>query len=330
MKVQIEKLQNGMRKIYKKQDFGLVVIFFIIFVCLSLLSNRFATLKNIFTILNQSPFITIMAIGMTLVIATGGIDLSVGAIMSITGIIAGDLIIGGVNVYLAIAIALAAGFIIGLINGLIITMLKITDFIVTLSTMTIIQGILRVHTAGLSIFGLDSPDFIWLGQGKIFDISIPFIISMIVLVIFLIVTYKTAFGKYVISIGSNQEAARLVGINIAKTKTIVYALCGLLSALSSILITAKVSTAMPNLGDDYAMNVIAAAVIGGASLSGGKARIFGAFIGSLMMTMIRNGLNVMLVDSSWHQVVIGIIILVAVGFDVFNNARQKMVKHTSN
>jgi ribose transport system permease protein len=311
------------RELTRKSGFGLVLAFVLMFIALTISSKNFATVQNLLTILNQTSFVAIISIGMTLVIAMGGIDLSVGSALSLSGMIVGDLMLHGVNIYLAIFITLVFGFTIGLINGTLIAKLKITDFIVTLSMMTILAGVLRVYTLGRPFFGLKWPEFAQFGQGNIVGISVPFVITIFIVAIFYFLTYKTTFGRYTISIGSNSEAAKLVGINISKVKILVYALTSMLAALAGILVASRVSTAMPDAGLGYELNVIAATVIGGTSLSGGKASIIGALIGSIMMTMVNNGLNILNISSSWHQIVIGVIILLAVGLDTLGNRKTE-------
>lgn len=317
------KFKDKINNLAKKPNFGLIVVFIIIFLFLSLAAKNFASFDNVLIMLNQASFIAIIAISMTLVISMAGIDLSVGSMVSITGIIIGNLLLSGFNVYLAIVITFASGFMIGMVNGILIAKVKIPDFIVTLAMLTILQGIIRVWTGGMSVYGLKSPEFAWLGQGKVFGVSTPFIITIIITILFYFLTYKTTFGRYVVSIGSNKEAARLVGIHISKIKILVYSISGLLSALVGILIASRVSTAMIDAGSGYEMNVIAATVIGGTSLSGGKAQVIGAVIGALLMTMIVNGLNILNVDTALHQVVIGIIILLAVGIDEYSSKKSK-------
>lgn len=321
-KIAFPNLERWVTSIPRTSGFGLVLAFIFMFAGLSIASKNFATVQNLLTILNQTSFVAIIAIGMTLVIAMGGIDLSVGSALSLSGMIVGDMMLHGVNIYLAILITLAFGFSIGLINGVLISKFKITDFIVTLSMMTILAGVLRVYTLGRPFFGLKWREFTQFGQGNIAGISIPFVTTIIIVAIFYFVTYKTTFGRYAISIGSNSEAAKLVGINISRIKILVYALVGMLAALSGVLVASRVSTAMPDAGLGYELNVIAATVIGGTSLSGGKANILGALIGSIMMTMVNNGLNILNISSSWHQIVIGLIILLAVGLDTLSSRRS--------
>jgi ribose transport system permease protein len=323
-KITKQNFLNNFRKLTQSSGFGLICAFLLLFIGLSIASENFLTVPNLLTILNQTSFVAIISIGMTLVIAMGGIDLSVGSTLSLSGMILGGMMLSGFNIYLSIIITLIVGFLIGSVNGILIAKAKITDFIVTLATMTILQGILRVYTAGRPFFGLNWPEFTWFGQGKIIGISIPFIITIIILGIFYFVTYQTTFGRYAISIGSNNEAAKLVGINITKIKILNYGLLGMLAALAGILVASRVSTAMPDAGLGYELKVIAATVIGGTSLSGGKARIVGALIGSVLMTMISNGLNILNISSSWHQIVIGVIILVAVGLDTLSSNRTRI------
>jgi ribose transport system permease protein len=314
----MNRFSEFLRELVQRSGFGLIFAFVIMIIALSIAAPNFATIQNVLTILNQTSFVAIISVGMTMVIAMGGIDLSVGSTLSLSGMLLGDMMLHGVNVYLAMLITLVFGFVVGLINGTLISRFKIADFIVTLSMMTILSGVLRVYTLGRPFFGLRWPQFAWFGQGNILGISVPFVVTIITVSIFYFIAYKTRFGRYAISIGSNSEAARLVGINITKIKVLVYALTGMLAALAGILIASRVSTAMPDAGLGYELNVIAATVIGGTSLSGGKASIIGALIGSIMMTTVNNGLTILNISSSWHQIVIGVIILLAVGLDTYS------------
>jgi len=312
------------KKITKMTNFGLIIVFIGVFVFLSILAPGFATLTNIQLVLNQATFVGIMALGMTLVIAMGGIDLSIGSAMSFCGIVTGTLLLLEYNIFFCILIALICGCLIGVLNGVLISITRIPDFLVTLAMMQIISGILRVWTGGTPVYGLKDYAFVWLGQAKLGGFSVPFIIFLIIIVLIYFFSYKTTYGRYVASIGSNADAARLVGINIPKTKIITYLICGVLCGVSGILMAARVTTAIPDIGSGYEMNVIAAAAIGGSSLSGGKVRVVGSALGALLMTFIQNGLNLLNVDTSFHRVIMGIIILVAVGVDEYGNRRNRV------
>lgn len=305
------------------QGMGLWIAFAVLFVVLSFANPYFFTWDNMMTVLRQASYVAVVACGMTFVIAMGGIDLSVGAVMAIAGIIVGSLMVNGVNIYLAILISMIAGAVIGACSGVLVAQLGIPDFIVTMAMMSIIRGAVQVITRGIPIYGLTYTEFNFIAQGMILGIPFPIILTVIVFAIFYYVMYHTRFGRYVISTGSNAESARLVGIPIKRIKISVYALCGFLAAFAGVIMTSRLTAAMPDAGQNYEMDAIAAAVIGGTSMSGGRAKLFGTILGAVMMAVVRNGLNLLAVNTYWHQVVIGAIILLAVGMDIFSNRSNK-------
>jgi len=324
-----------MREIYFQKNFkswirnvlggsggGLIIAFIILFVGLSIASPYFLSFDNIIIVIRQAVFVAIIGFGMTFVISMGGIDLSVGATLAIAGIIIADIILKGTNIYLAILLVLMLGVLIGFINGVIIAKIGVTDFIATLAMMSILRGIIMVYSKGMPIFGLRFPEFQVLAQGFLGPIPVPVIIAAVLLVLCLYLFNRTKFGRYTVSIGSNAEAARLVGINIPKIKILVYTLTGLLAALSGILLTSRLEAATPEAGSGYELDVIAATVIGGTSLSGGRGNLIGTAVGAVLMAMVRNGLNLLNINVFWHQVIIGIIILIAVALDSFSSKRE--------
>lgn len=305
------------------QGMGLIIAFALLCVVLAFSSSFFVTWDNLLTVLRQAAYVAVVACGMTFVIAAGGIDLSVGAVMAIAGIIVGYLMNNGINIYLAITISMAAGALIGSLSGLLITQCKIPDFIVTMAMMSIIRGIVQVVTKGIPFYGLTYKEFSFIAQGSVIGIPFPIIIMLVIYLFFYYIMYHTRFGRYVISTGSNAESARLVGIPVRRIKTAVYFLSGFLAAFAGVIMTSRLTAAMPDAGQGYEMDAIAATVIGGTSMSGGKAKILGTALGAVMMATVRNGLNLLAVNTYWHQVVIGSIVLFAVGLDIFSNRERK-------
>ena len=303
-------------RLFSKTKGGVVIAFIVLFILLSILSPYFLSTTNIINVIRQSVFISIIAFSMTFVISMGGIDLSVGGTLAMVGVITACLLKAGVGVFYVVLIGLLLGALIGAINGFLIAILGVTDFIATLAMMTMLRGIIMNITHGVPIFGLRSPSFQYLCQGYIFGaVPTPIIIMIITFIISYYLMYKTKFGRYTISIGSNFEAARLVGINIKKIKILVYTLSGLFSGISGVLLTSRLEAAMPEAGLGYELEVIAATIIGGTGLAGGEGYLLGTALGAVLMVLIRNGLNLLNVSTFWHQVVIGGIILIAVGIN---------------
>jgi ribose transport system permease protein len=291
---------------------GVVVAYVVLFVGLSIASPNFLTVDNIAVVLRQAVFVGVMAIGMTFVIGMGGIDLSVGAILGLSGVAVAALIQGGANIYLAIVLALVLGLVVGVINGVIIAYFKLPPFIATLGMMSLLRGVILVYTGGIPVYGLRYPEFQFFGQSFIGIVPFPVVVLLVLAVVFGFILYRTRLGRYTLSIGSNQSAARLTGINVNRVKVVVYAISGLLAAVAGVLITSRSEAATPDAGVGLELDVIAATIIGGTAMSGGRAVLFGTVIGAVLMTTIRNGLNLLGVSPLWHQVVIGAFILVAV------------------
>jgi ribose transport system permease protein len=296
---------------------GIIIVYVVVFTVLSILSPNFLTLSNVMIGLRQAVFTAIVAFAMTFVISMGGIDLSVGSTVGISSMIVAALILAGVNVYLAALVVLLAGACIGGINGLIVTKLGIPYFIATLGTMSILRGIIYVYTKGIPLYGLRARAFRFIGQGYIGAFPVPIIITLIILGISYYLFYKTKFGRYTVSIGSNEDAARLVGISVDRIKNMVFMLSGIFCALAGIILASRSEAAIPEAGNAYEMDAIAATVIGGTSMSGGKGNIIGTAFGAILMATIRNGLSLLNVNTFFHQVVIGLFILLAVAFDRF-------------
>jgi ribose/xylose/arabinose/galactoside ABC-type transport system permease subunit len=298
--------------------FGIGIALLLELIVFSVVSPYFLTAENLLNVSLQASITAIIAAGMTFVILTGGIDLSVGSLVALAGIVTTWLLKLDVPIAVAFAVAITAGMLVGAgsgaLAGLFITRFNITPFIVTLALMTVWRGTAFVVTEGRPVWEL--PDaFATLGSGRVFEIPIPALIMAAVFVVSHIVLTKTRFGRYVYAVGGNKEAARLAGINTDLVLTTVYILCGVLSALSGILLASRMNSGQPNAGLMYELDVIAAVVVGGTSLAGGRGSITGTFIGAMLIAVLRNGLNMMNVGSYVQQVVVGAVILLAVMLD---------------
>lgn len=305
----------------KKIDFGkmlaeyaIIVIFIVLFVVMSIFAPNFFTGNNMVNILRQVSISGICAVGMTFVMLTGGIDLSVGAILGVSGVLTAMMMLKGIPSLLASIIALALGVVIGGITGAIIHYIEIPPMIATLGTMTSLRGVAYLITGGTPVFGFDE-SYSKIGQGHVGVIPIPVIILAIVYVIGIFVLSKTKFSRYVYGIGGNQEVARLSGIKVARVKIAVYAISGFCSALAGLVMLGRVNSGQPRAGESYEMDVITAVVLGGVSLNGGVGNLSHVIFGVLIIGVLTNGMTMMAVDDYWQRVVKGLILLLAVSFD---------------
>lgn len=286
----------------------------LIIIVLSVITTDFLTVSNIFNVLRQISINALIAFGMTFVILTGGIDLSVGSILALSSALTAGLMAGGMDTTLAVLIGLLAGAAMGAINGVIISKGKVAPFIATLATMTIFRGLTLVYTEGRPITGLN-PDFALLGKGFFLEIPMPVIWMLISFAILYFILRHTTFGRHVYALGSNEEATRLSGISTTKVKVKVYAISGLFAAISGIILTSRLNSAQPTAGTSYELDAIAAVVLGGTSLSGGNGWIVGTLIGAMIIGVLDNGLNLLNVSSFYQSVVKGAVILLAVLLD---------------
>jgi ribose transport system permease protein len=302
-------------EISKFQSIIGLVIFSII---ISVMNERFMTSSNILNILRQTSINSIIAAGMTFVIITGGIDLSVGSTLALSGAVAAFLISTGTPPAIALLAALLVGASIGFLNGIAITKGKLQPFIVTLATMTVFRGATMVFTDGKPIsagYEKGAEFLSTLGNGYVLGIPIPIIIMIVVFLIGYYVLTQTTFGRYVYSLGGNEEATKLSGVNTDRMKVIVYSISGFLAALAGIIITARLSSAQPTAGSGYELDAIAAVVLGGTSLAGGVGSILGTVTGALIIGVLNNALNLMNVSSYYQLLAKGVVILIAVLLD---------------
>ncbi|EEY36378.1 ribose ABC transporter permease [Vibrio mimicus] len=296
---------------------SLIALLFLV-VVVSFLNPNFFTVDNILNILRQTSVNAIIAVGMTLVILTAGIDLSVGSVLALCGAFAASLIAMEVPVLLAVPTALLAGAALGAISGIIIAKGKVQAFIATLVTMTLLRGVTMVYTDGrpISTGFTDTADtFAWFGTGYALGIPVPVWLMVVVFAGAWYLLNHTRFGRYVYAVGGNESATRLSGINVDRVKIGVYAICGLLAALAGIIVTSRLSSAQPTAGMGYELDAIAAVVLGGTSLMGGKGRIMGTLIGALIIGFLNNALNLLDVSSYYQMIAKAVVILLAVLVD---------------
>ena len=295
-----------------------VIVLLVLLIAMSLLRDRFLTWSNIISVLRQTSINAVIATGMTFAILIGGIDLSVGSVLAISGAIAATLVASGMNIFLVILIALLIGLTIGLLNGLLISKGRLQPFIATLGTMTLLRGLTLVYTQGrpISIFGSDtSTIFSKIGTGYFLKIPIPVYIMLVVFFIAWYTLNHLKIGRYTYALGSNEEATMYSGIKTDNIKLFVYAVSGVLAAIAGIIVTARLGSAQPTAGAGYELDAIAAVVIGGTSMAGGIGTIFGTAIGALIIGILNNALNMLQVSSYYQDVAKGIVILIAVLLD---------------
>lgn len=302
----------GWRDVLRR--FGIAIAFLLLIIVLSLLSESFLTVSNVLNIARQVSINAVIAAGMTFVILTGGIDLSVGSVLAYSGAIMAGLLSTGKPVVFSIVVGLALGTLLGLVSGIIITKGRVQPFIATLGMLTIGRGATLVYTDGRPITGL--PDaFVWLGAGEVLRVPVPVFIMALVFAISYFVLTQTVLGRYVYAIGGNEEAARLSGVNVAFYKSLVYGISGLTSAISAVILTARLNSAQPTAGVAFELDAIAAVVLGGTTLAGGEGSIGGTLLGAFIIGVINNGLNLLNVNPFYQQVVKGVVILLAVLLD---------------
>lgn len=297
-------------------NIGIISVLFLIGITLSFATPVFLTPDNIISVLRQVSNNMYLALGMTLIIILGGIDLSVGSIVAMCGTLTvGFMVNQGMPLVLAVTLALAMGTICGLVSGSIIAFFKVPAFIVTMSMMNIAKGIAYIYSGGRST-RIMNESFTVIGTGKLFGyIPLPVVYMIILIIIFVILLNKSRFGTYVYAIGGNRESARLSGIHVKKIEIIVFTISGFLAAFAGVVLSARMYSGQPGVGDGYELDAIAACVLGGTSMSGGVGKISGTILGAMVIGIISNGLNLMGVSSFWQLVVKGLIILVAVIID---------------
>ena len=310
-----------------KSTAGAVLIVTILMtVIVQLLTGHFYTAYNLSTFSRSASFTIIIGFAQTLVLLLGGIDLSVASVAGLCSMIFAMLTtVGGVNPFLSIAIALMAGVALGAINGIFICSLNLTPFNVTLATSALYKGIIYVATKGIPLTGIPESVTI-IGQGTLFGIiPYPAIIMVVLAVILIYMLRYTSFGRHIYAVGGNEHAAKIVGIQINKTKMAVYALTGFISALAGILMVLRLGSSQVNIGENWAMPSITAGVLGGTSMNGGSGGIGGTIVGGLLMSVISFSISLLGISSYWDQIVTGVVVLIAVAIDAIRRRNNSNV-----
>lgn len=299
---------------FVKRNIPLIGLFFIVII-IGILQPRFFGAYNIISVFRQASINGLIAFGLMIVIISGGIDLSVGSTLAVSSMSMAMLIDAGVPSFIAVIIALAFGALIGAINGVLISRGKLQPFIATLGSMMVFRGITLFISDGVPVSKLGEGFIGWIGRGYFLGIPIPVYVLAIVFVIFLYFLSETTFGKRIYAIGGNEKAARLSGVKVESNIVYIYMISGILAALAGVILTSRIDSAVPTAGVGYELSAIAAAVIGGTSLAGGKGRAYGTIVGIMIIAVITNGLNLIGVSSYLQDIVTGLIILGAVLLD---------------
>lgn len=303
--------------------YGIYIIFLVIFLVLSIANQAFFTPSNLLNILKQASTVAVIAIGQTLCLITGGMDLSSGSIMALAGVTSAMFgLADKTNMPAAFLTAILVGMLCGFINGLIVSKGCVPAFIATLGMQQAARGMALLVTNATPVFGL-SAAYIFMGSGKILGIPMLVIIMAAVVIVTAFILNKTKFGRHVYAVGGNEQSAHVSGIRVQRVKLIVYTAAGALAGLGGIMLAGRIQSGTPTMGEGYELDAIAGAVIGGVSTSGGVGTIYGAVIGSLLMAMISNGLDLMNVSAYYQQIIKGIIIVLAVLLDVQTKSSKK-------
>lgn len=311
------------KRIFRARETGIALVVLVIVVYLSLATDTFFTASNLAVVSRQIALSAIIAMGMTLVILTGGIDLSVGSVVAITSVMLGlTMVRWGMPIWISISIAILIGAMIGLINGTLLVKTKLPPFIVTLGMMGLARGAALVITKGTSISGFPAQYFP-IGQGFVFDmIPIPVVIAVVLAIFVHIILSRTTFGRRIYLIGSNEEAALLSGISINRMKIWIYMICSALAAIEAVVETSRMATGQPASGSGYELTAIGAVVIGGASMNGGEGTVLGTLLGAILLGLITNGLILLGISAYWQQVFSGAIIILAVALDTWRRSQK--------
>lgn len=306
--------KNGINVMAVLEKYRVLLIFMVLCIIAGLLSDAFFTVNNVMNVLRQVSIIAIIASGMTLVILIAGIDLSVGAVMAFSGAILAGVLTAGLPLPVALLAAIGVGLLFGVFNGFVVARFGVPSFIVTLATMVIARGMTLVYTKGYPLV-VSSEPYRFIGSGRVFGIPVPIIIMFVVFGLMYWMLKYTSFGRYIYAIGGNEETAILAGINVKFIKVAVFGIAGLLSALSAVIYTSRLMSAQPTAGTGIELDAIAAVIIGGTSLAGGKGGVIGTLIGALIMGVLDNVLNLMNVSPFYQSIAKGLVILVAVLVD---------------
>lgn len=301
----------------KKLNFGsfreLLLVGVVLLLCViwTIMNPQFLSANNISNILRQASYTAIAAVGMTMVIIIGEIDLSAGSLVCAAGLVGAVVCKNTGNVFLAVIATIIVGAFIGAVNGILCAKGKLPGFIASLASMTVLRGLAYIITGGNSVVW-SNEKFTMIGTGYLLGIPVPVIIMVVVIIFGVVLTTKTRFGRYIYSVGGNMEASRWSGIAVEKVKILVYIIMGVLTAIAGLIITTRLGSGQPSAGLNFEMDCITAAVVGGTSMSGGRGKIMGTIVGVLLLTVLTNGMTLVGMNTYWQQVLKGVIIVVSV------------------
>jgi ribose/xylose/arabinose/galactoside ABC-type transport system permease subunit len=315
------KFNRAMKSFLRKKENGIAIPLIVVVLIIYLINPVFLKFDNIVNILRQSAFVFLIGISMTFVFIGGGMDLSVGSILALSGIITGLGLLQGIPIWICILLGIGIGAFTGFLNGVFVAMFRIPSFIVTLGMMYIARGVVQYLTRGVPVYPLPE-QFNFLGQGYIARIPIVVLVAAILGIIGHIILQKTIYGRSVYAVGGNLETARISGINVVSVSLLTYVLNGITSGITGIFTAARLGSALSNSGTGMELQVIAAVIIGGTSMFGGSGSIVGTMIGAIFMSVIANGMVILKISVYLQSVVIGSIIILFVGLDQYNRKRQ--------
>ena len=306
---------NGKKiNISSVRELLLVGVVLLLCVVWTVMNPQFLSLNNITNILRQASYTAVAAVGMTMVIVIGEIDLSAGSLVCASGLAGAMVCKETGNVALAVLAALAVGLLVGFANGALCAYGKLPGFIATLASMTVLRGLAYIITGGNSVVWTNEA-FTMIGTGYVGPVPIPVIIMALVIVFGWVLTTKLKFGRYIYAVGGNSDASKWSGIAVEKVKIIVYMVMGVLTSIAGLIITARLGSGQPSAGQNFEMDCITAAVVGGTSMSGGRGKVFGTIVGVLLLTVLTNGMTLVGINTYWQQVLKGVIIVVSVRAD---------------
>jgi ribose/xylose/arabinose/galactoside ABC-type transport system permease subunit len=315
-------INKTIKRLLATKEIGILIVLIFLSIVINFANPVFFTFDNIIEVLRNTSYTIIIALGMTLLIIAKGLDLSVGAVFAFCGLLVSVLLFQGVPIPVSVFIGLVMGAIIGAFNSLTIVFLRIPSMIATLGSMYMARGLVLVMTKGKPVYPLPA-NFVKIGQERLFHIPYIIFFAFILSVIFHIILTRTVFGRKIYAIGGNEVTASYAGINVPIITACVYVITGVLSSLSGILTAARFGSGQPTIGEGMEMNVIAAVIIGGASMTGGSATVLGTVLGSLLITVIATGMNLVGVSPYWQRFVTGLVIIVAVGLDQYQRRKKK-------
>jgi len=314
------KTNTQKRRLYFR-ELNILLALFILCVFITIMNPKFITPFNLQVVVRQIAIYGLLAIGETLIIIGGGIDLSVGSLVALTGVLVALFMKNGIDMIIAIILVLLISCMIGLWHGFFVTKLNVPPFIITLGTLTAARGLASVITKGWPIIGLPEK-FFFIGQGYLWGIPFPTILLIIFAILAFFITKYTVLGRNLYAVGGNIEAAKLSGIDVDKVRIFTYVFGSFLAGITGIIIASRLSQGQAGVGGGYELSAIAAAVIGGTSLSGGEGTILGTIIGASIMSVIYNGLILLEISSYWHDVVMGLVIVTAVTIDIWRKRKR--------